>query len=65
MGIKNYDGPDPVEGQTWTKEELERDFEVMGFAAPFVVVKRRSDGVEGSLEFKHGPPRVYFSFRPD
>jgi len=38
-------------GQTWTTEELTANFEVVGFAAPFVVVKRRSDGTVGSLEF--------------
>lgn len=52
------------EGQTWTTQELTRDFEVIGFAAPFVVVRRRSDGVTGSLEFTHSP-RVYFGFKED
>jgi hypothetical protein len=47
--------------QTWTLAELQRDFEVLGFAAPFVVVVRRSDGVKGSLEFTHSP-RVYFGW---
>ena len=40
------------------------DFEVLGFAAPFVVVRRRSDGVAGSLEFTHHP-RVYFGWTQD
>lgn len=48
----------------WSTDELISDFEVIGFAAPFVVVKRRSDGVKGSLEFTHSP-RVYFGWRPD
>lgn len=48
----------------WTTEELTRDFQVEGFLAPFVVVKRRSDGVKGSLEFTHSP-RVYFNWTPD
>jgi hypothetical protein len=34
----------------------------MGFAAPYVVVRRKSDGVKGSLEFTHHP-RVYFNFQ--
>jgi hypothetical protein len=51
------------EGQRWTTEELQRDFEVLGFAAPFIVVRRRSDGVKGSLEFTHSP-RVYFGWSP-
>jgi hypothetical protein len=46
-------------GRRWTIAELQADFEVLGFAAPFVVVRRRSDGKRGSLEFTHSP-RVYF-----
>jgi hypothetical protein len=48
-------------GQVWTTEELSRDFDVIGFLAPLVVVRRRSDGVKGSLEFQH-QPRFYFGF---
>lgn len=51
-------------GQRWTTAELQRDFEVTGFAAPFVVVRRKSDGQLGSLEFTNCP-RVYFGWRPD
>lgn len=50
-------------GPRWTTEELTRDYDVLGFSAPFVVVRRRSDGVKGSLEFTHSP-RVYFNFQP-
>ena len=66
MGIKihSYDSATPVEGQEWDTSSLQRDFEVLGFAAPFVVVRRKSDGVRGMLEFKHSP-RVYFGFRPE
>jgi len=49
--------------QVWSTQELTRDFEVLGFAAPYVVVKRRSDGVKGSLLFQHHP-RLYHSFEP-
>jgi len=42
-------------GQRWTTAEMTRDFEVIGFAAPFVVVRRRSDGQVGTLEFVHHP----------
>ena len=31
--------------------------------APVVVVRRRSDGVKGSVLFQHSP-RFYFSFDP-
>lgn len=51
-------------GQVWDTNELRRDFDVLGFAAPLVVVCRKSDGVRGSLEFQHNP-RFYFSFQPE
>lgn len=51
-------------GQVWDTQELSRDFEVIGFAAPLVVVRRKSDGVLGSMFFQH-MPRFYFDFRPD
>lgn len=50
-------------GQVWDTDELRRDFEVIGFAAPLVVVRRRSDGQKGSLEFQHNP-RLYFNWQP-
>jgi hypothetical protein len=34
-----------------------------GFKAPLVVVRRKSDGKKGSLEFQH-QPRFYFGFSP-
>lgn len=49
-------------GQVWNTDELRRDFEVSGFAAPMVVVRRRADGVLGSLEFQH-QPRFYFNWQ--
>ncbi len=51
-------------GQVWDTNELRQDFDVLGFAAPLVVVRRKSDGVRGSLEFQHNP-RFYFSFQPE
>ena len=51
-------------GQVWDTGELACDFIVTGFLAPLVVVRRKSDGVRGSLEFQHSP-RFYFSFRPE
>lgn len=49
--------------RTWTTDEMTAEFEVQGFAAPWVVVRRRSDGVRGTLEFTHAPRR-YFDFTP-
>lgn len=51
-------------GQVWDTEELRRDFDVQGFAAPLVVVVRKSDGQLGSLFFQHSP-RFYFDFAAD
>lgn len=48
-------------GKVWDTQELQQDFSVQGFMAPFVVVKRKSDGKRGSLEFQH-LPRFYFNF---
>jgi hypothetical protein len=50
-------------GQVWTTQELAETFEIIGFLAPLVVVRRRSDGVKGSLEFQH-QPRFYFAWQP-
>lgn len=62
--ITNYDSGNQPEGQTWDTQQLQEDFTVEGFLAPFVLVKRKSDGVRGTLEFRHNP-RVYFRFVPD
>jgi len=48
-------------GQVWSTKELAHDFDVLGFAAPFIVVRRKSDRATGSLMFQH-TPRFYFSF---
>jgi hypothetical protein len=50
-------------GQVWTTFELSADFEVIGFAAPLVVVMRKRDGQKGSLYFQHHP-HFYFGFKP-
>ena len=50
-------------GQVWDTDQLCEDFEALGFMAPIVVVRRRSDGRKGSLEFQHSP-RFYFNFQP-
>lgn len=48
-------------GKVWNDKELTNDFEVINFLAPYVIVKRRSDNVVGSLTFTHRP-RFYFRF---
>jgi hypothetical protein len=51
-------------GPVWDTAQLGEEFEVIGFLAPYVVVRRRKDGVKGSLEFQHNP-RLYFNFQAD
>lgn len=51
-------------GQVWDTSQLQDEFQVVGFMAPLVVVKRRSDGVKGSLMFQNSP-RFYYSFQPE
>lgn len=50
-------------GQVWDTRQLGDDFDVLGFMAPVVVVRRTSDGQKGSLFFQHSP-RFYFDFQP-
>lgn len=47
----------------WDTRGVERDFEIEGFMAPFVVVRRKADNVKGVLTFSHSP-RFYFDFKP-
>lgn len=44
-----------------TTDEMREQYEVVGFQAPFVVVRRKADGQLGSLQFTH-QPRVYFGW---
>ena len=50
-------------GQLWDTSEMQADYVVEGFGAPYVVVVRKADGVRGSLAFSHRP-RFYHSFSP-
>jgi hypothetical protein len=51
-------------GQVWSTAEMREEFELLGFMAPYVVAKRKSDGQKGSLEFVH-MPRFYFNWQAD
>ena len=46
-------------GQVWDTQQLAQDFEVIGFLAPLVVVRRKADGVKGSLEFQINPRLLF------
>ena len=50
-------------GQVWNTSEVMQDYEVLGFMAPYVAVRRKEDGIKGSLMFQHDP-RLYFKFEP-
>lgn len=62
--IKLLEGLLQVYGEVWNTESLGEEFEVMGLMAPFVVVKRKADGVKGSLEFINSP-KLYFHWVED
>jgi ATP-dependent Zn protease len=51
-------------GQVWDTTQLQQEFEVLSFMAPFVVVRRRSDRAMGSVMFQTNP-RFYFEFKAD
>ena len=50
------------QGQVWNTSEMQRDYSVESFAAPLIVVRRKADGVRGSLMFQHRP-RYYYNFQ--
>lgn len=52
-----------TERDEWDVNTLQEDFEVLGFQAPYVVVRRRSDGQKGSLMLDNAPRR-YHDFEP-
>lgn len=49
-------------GQVWDTDQMQEDFTVSGFLAPFVGVTRKSDDKKGLLCFQ-ARPRFYFDFR--
>lgn len=51
-------------GAVYDTSELQSEFSVLGFMAPYVIVKRLSDGVKGSLLFQNSP-RLYYGFSPE
>jgi hypothetical protein len=46
-----------------TTQEMQEPYEVLAFLAYMCLVKRKSDGVTGTLEFDHAP-RLYYNFIP-
>lgn len=61
------DGREALEakhGDVWDTTQLQQDFDVLGFLAPYVIVARKCDGQKGSLKFQ-GSPRFYFGWSAD
>jgi hypothetical protein len=50
-----------VFGQVWNEQQLAEDFEVLGFNDEAVDVRRKADGLVGSLDYQD-KPRYYFCF---
>lgn len=50
--------------KVWTTDEMTAEFTPDGFLAPLIVVRRKSDGVRGTLMFAHSP-RYYFGWVAD
>ena len=48
-------------GQVWDIKELQEDFIIHSFLAPFCNVTRKSDNKRGMIGFQH-LPRFYFRF---
>ena len=51
-------------GKVWETKDLTSEFEVISFAAPYVVAKNKLTGKKGSLLFSHSP-RYYFGWLED
>ncbi len=51
-------------GRVWDTGEMCEEFEAIGFMAPLIVVRRKSDGKRGSLMFQHSP-RYYLNWSED
>jgi len=50
------------EGQVWDTKEMSARFEVLGFMAPFCIVREKVSGKKGSIMFQH-MPRFYFGWQ--
>lgn len=54
---------DAVERTEWNTHQLREDFTIDGFSFGMVVATRKSDGVQGSMQFeRRGDERIYFGW---
>lgn len=51
------------EDNVWDADEFEKSFDVLGFRKPYVMVRRRADGVRGTAVYQRDPV-LYFAFDP-
>ena len=49
------------QGKTYSTEELQEKYIVLGFGLGFVTVKNKATGEKGSLDFDH-MPRIYYDY---
>ena len=49
-------------GECWTTEEVQEEFESLGFMAPFCTARKRETHKKGTLLFVHRP-RIYYGWR--
>lgn len=50
-------------GKVWDHDELVQEFEITAIVAPHAVIRRKLDGVVGTVEFQ-ARSMYYHSFRP-
>ena len=62
--MQDRDALEQVYGQVWDTAELWDQFDILGFRAPYVVVRDLDTGEKGSLKFQHDP-RYYFAWKAD
>ena len=48
----------------WNTEQIQNEYVIHNFLAPFVSVTRKCDGTKGTMMFTHHP-RWYFNFVPN
>ena len=52
------------EKNVYSTKEVEEEFEIISFLAPYCTARRRSDNKQGVLEFCDNP-RFYFDFKQE
>jgi hypothetical protein len=53
-----------IEQRIWDEFQLEQDFTLLGFRRPFAMVRRKHDGICGTVLYQDSP-RFYYGFEKD